>query len=180
MDPVNQYVDCNFCGHRLVMGKPFPCSEAGVFKTPEELTEGCGAFGKPWQTDENTTPIVPKQSSEDAFMMDMSGTVNREAVEGLEFAPFSRKGTLEPMSTPFYDYMTKKPMKITGGSSDYYKLPDGATELQDLIEHKKMSFGLGNIFKAVYRLGEKPTVDEVYDLEKIIWFAQRRLAESKK
>jgi len=63
-----------------------------------------------------------------------------------------------------------------GGSTDYYKIPAGATDLQDLIEAKSMSFGRGNIFKAAYRLGEDGN-DEVYDLKKIIWFAQRRLNE---
>lgn len=67
-----------------------------------------------------------------------------------------------------------------GGSTGYYKLPEGATDLQDLIEHKRMSFTRGNIFKATYRLGEKDAATEEYDLNKIIWFAQRRLAELKK
>lgn len=66
---------------------------------------------------------------------------------------------------------------LTGSSSPYYGLPLNATDLQDLIEHKKMAFGRANIFKAAYRLGEKSGVSEVYDLEKIVWFAQRRLAE---
>ena len=65
--------------------------------------------------------------------------------------------------------------KLTGWSSGYYELPKGATELQDLIEHKEMNFAIGNIFKACYRLGEKPGADATYDLEKIIWFAQREL-----
>jgi hypothetical protein len=64
---------------------------------------------------------------------------------------------------------------LTGGSSDYYKIPVGAKDLLDLIEHKNMSFGLGNIFKACYRLGEKMGTSRKYDLEKIIFFAQREL-----
>lgn len=65
---------------------------------------------------------------------------------------------------------------LTGGSSDYYKFPAGATEIMDLIEHKQMSFALGNIFKACYRLGDKAGTTRKYDLEKIIFFAQRELA----
>lgn len=61
-----------------------------------------------------------------------------------------------------------------GGSTDYYELPGGATQLQDLIEHKEMSFSIGNIFKAAYRLNDKHS-DRVYDLNKIIWFAEREL-----
>lgn len=66
-----------------------------------------------------------------------------------------------------------------GGSSSYYELPEGAKELQDLIEHRDMNFAQGNIFKAVYRLGKKGN-DLEYDLNKIIWFAQRELDRIKK
>ncbi len=67
-----------------------------------------------------------------------------------------------------------------GGSAPYYNLPDGAVDLQDLIEHKHMNFSVGNIFKASYRLGEKEGTKREYDLEKIVWFAQRELALIKK
>lgn len=62
-----------------------------------------------------------------------------------------------------------------GGSTNYYQLPAGATELGDLIEYKKMNFNRGNIFKATYRLGEKDAATEIYDLNKIIYFAQREI-----
>ena len=58
-----------------------------------------------------------------------------------------------------------------GGSTDYYKLPTWATELQHLIEHKNMNFALGNVFKACYRLGEAPHSEAIRDLNKMIWFA---------
>lgn len=60
-----------------------------------------------------------------------------------------------------------------GGSTSYYELPTCATELNDLIEHKNMSFALGNIFKACYRFGEKDAASRLYDLNKIIFFAER-------
>lgn len=62
-----------------------------------------------------------------------------------------------------------------GWSTSYYELPPESVELQDLIEHKNMNFAVGNIFKAAYRLGGKRGVDEIYDLRKIIWFAEREL-----
>jgi hypothetical protein len=68
----------------------------------------------------------------------------------------------------------------SGGSNAYYKLPEGAKELGDLIEFKNMNFNVGNIFKAAYRLGEKAGNTKVYDLEKIIWFAKRELARERK
>lgn len=74
----------------------------------------------------------------------------------------------------------KNESENNGGSTDYYKLPAGATELNDLIEAKNMPFWRGNIFKAAYRLGEKDVATEEYDLNKIIYFANRRLAMIRK
>ena len=63
--------------------------------------------------------------------------------------------------------------KSDGGSSSYYTIPDGATELNDLIESKGMSFARGNMFKALYRLGNKEGVEVEYDLNKIEYFLER-------
>lgn len=65
----------------------------------------------------------------------------------------------------------------TGGSTSYYLVPPDTKDLQDLIEHKRMDFATGNIFKACYRLGEKDNTSRRYDIEKIKWFADRLLAE---
>ena len=62
-----------------------------------------------------------------------------------------------------------------GSSTSYYKIPENATDLIDLIEYKNMNFAIGNIFKACYRLGQKDGNDDAYDLRKIIFFAQREL-----
>ena len=68
--------------------------------------------------------------------------------------------------------MTEKP----GGSTpQQYGLPAGATELQDLIEYREMNFALGNIFKACYRQGTCSHSDELRDMRKILWFAQREI-----
>ena len=67
------------------------------------------------------------------------------------------------------------PKSSNGGSTDYYRLPEGATELGDLIEAQDMNFNVGNIFKAAYRLGKKQGNDITYDLNKIMWFVQREL-----
>jgi hypothetical protein len=71
-------------------------------------------------------------------------------------------------------------MALSGSNGDYYRLPEAARELQDLIEHRNMNFAVGNIFKACYRLGSKEGTDDVYDLEKMIFFASRELARIKK
>ncbi|MDH0368983.1 hypothetical protein [Brucella anthropi] len=86
-----------------------------------------------------------------------------------EIADWARVGAAIE-GQPVYD-----PRAVTsdGGSTSYYKLPPQATELNDLIEHKGMSFALGNIFKACYRFGEKDAASRMYDLNKIIYFAER-------
>ncbi len=66
-------------------------------------------------------------------------------------------------------------VKSDGGSTSYYDIPEGTKDLGDLVEYKDMNFNIGNIFKAAYRLGEKDGTDKKYDLNKIIYFAQREL-----
>ena len=71
--------------------------------------------------------------------------------------------------------MSKEANKIIsdGKATEYYDFPEVATTLNDIIEFKEMSFARGNIFKAAYRLGEKSGIDDIYDLNKIIYYAER-------
>ena len=71
--------------------------------------------------------------------------------------------------------LSKQVNKITsdGKATEYYDFPIGASTLNDIIEFKDMSFARGNIFKAAYRLGEKEGIDDIYDLNKIIYYAKR-------
>jgi len=67
----------------------------------------------------------------------------------------------------------------TGGSTpSQYGLPEGSSDLQDLIEHRSMGFALGNIFKACYRYGCKN--DNLYELNKMKWFIDRLIAEEER
>lgn len=84
--------------------------------------------------------------------------------------------------------------KLTGGYSDYYKVvvaypTSGAdaytAECNDIIEALDMTFAEGNIMKALWRRAAersgngKPGTTSLYDAEKIVFFAQRLLAQSK-
>jgi len=73
-----------------------------------------------------------------------------------------------------------KKVHSSGGSTVYYELPEGAEEIQDLIEYKKMDFAQGNVFKASYRVGSKSGIDELYDWKKIKWFAERKIMQLEK
>ncbi|MBA8822439.1 hypothetical protein FHW00_004806 [Ochrobactrum sp. P6BSIII] len=57
-------------------------------------------------------------------------------------------------NAPIYPDLYVDARDLRGGSKSYYQLLDGAKELNDLIEHKGISFALG-ILKACYRFGEK-------------------------
>jgi hypothetical protein len=65
-------------------------------------------------------------------------------------------------------------METPGGSNPkQYGLPEGSKDLQDLIEYRNMNFALGNIFKACYRFGTCDHSDELREINKILWFAER-------
>lgn len=66
----------------------------------------------------------------------------------------------------------RKKIASDGGSTDYYKIPEHATELRHIISAKGMSKARGDIFKACYRLGEKEGVDVGYDLNKMKFFIE--------
>ena len=70
-------------------------------------------------------------------------------------------------------------IKSDGKDSSYYNFPKDCTTLNDLIEYKDMSFAHGNIFKAAYRLGHKEGISLEYDLNKIIYYAERMLKKVK-
>lgn len=59
-----------------------------------------------------------------------------------------------------------------GSSADYYELPEGAEELQDLISHCDMNAQLGEIFRACYRYGKDHHSTKLRDINKILFYAQ--------
>ena len=69
--------------------------------------------------------------------------------------------------------MTKE--KSDGSHADYYKLPEGATQLQDLISYRNQNAQIGEIFRACYRYGLCGHSDEVRDIKKILFYAQAEL-----
>ena len=68
-----------------------------------------------------------------------------------------------------------------GGSTDYYKLPSNAKDLQDLIEDKEMHWNIANIFKSAFcfNIGRHNATDYTRELNKIIYFANRELERIK-
>ena len=62
-----------------------------------------------------------------------------------------------------------------GSTASYYELPEGATELQELISAKNMNAQIGEIFRACYRYGEVSHSPEIRDIKKILFYAKAEL-----
>ena len=67
-----------------------------------------------------------------------------------------------------------------GSSADYYELPAGASQLQDLISHRNMNAQLGEIFRACYRYGMASHSDQLRDAKKIKFYIEAEIARLQK
>ena len=65
-----------------------------------------------------------------------------------------------------------------GGSTDYYKINPEWKDLADIIEERELSYNQANILKAAFtfNLGRHSGTDELRDINKIIYFAERQKA----
>lgn len=66
-------------------------------------------------------------------------------------------------------------MTSDGSTADYYKLPEGAAELQHLISHRDMNAQIGEIFRSCYRYGMVAHSPKIRDIKKIIFYANAEL-----
>lgn len=67
-----------------------------------------------------------------------------------------------------------------GSSADYYKLPNGASQLQELISFKNMNAQIGEIFRACYRMGQASHSDRLRDAKKILFYAKAEVERLEK
>lgn len=67
-----------------------------------------------------------------------------------------------------------------GSSASYYELPDGASELQDLISDRNMNAQIGEIFRECYRYGRASHSDELRGIKKILFYANAELERIQK
>lgn len=67
-------------------------------------------------------------------------------------------------------------MKSDGSTAQYYELPEGAAELQDLISYRNMNAQIGEIFRSAYRYGQADHSDMLRDAKKIKFYAEAEIA----
>lgn len=70
--------------------------------------------------------------------------------------------------------------KSDGSTASYYELPDGASELQDLISDRNMNAQIGEIFRECYRYGRAAHSDEMRGIKKILFYANAELKRLEK
>ena len=68
--------------------------------------------------------------------------------------------------------LIEKTESSDGSSANYYVLPKGATQLQDLIAFKNMNGQIAEIFRACYRMGQESHSPNLRDAKKIQFYAQ--------
>lgn len=67
-----------------------------------------------------------------------------------------------------------------GSTASYYELPEGATELQDLISFKNMNAQVGEAFRSLYRYGQSSHSDKMRDCKKVIYYMNAELERLKR
>lgn len=71
-------------------------------------------------------------------------------------------------------------MKSDGSTAKYYELPEGCTQLQDLISHRNMNAQIGEVFRACYRYGMVEHSEMLRDAKKIKFYAEAEIARLEK
>lgn len=71
-------------------------------------------------------------------------------------------------------------LKSDGSTASYYQLPEGCTELQDLISHRDMNAQVGEIFRSCYRYGQASHSDKLRDAKKIKFYIEAEIKRLEK
>lgn len=70
------------------------------------------------------------------------------------------------------------PVRGDGGFTNYYAVPEGATQLSDLIYHKNMNHSLGEAFCAIYRMNDNG--EKIRNIKKVIRYMELELLEAER
>lgn len=72
--------------------------------------------------------------------------------------------------------MKTKPIDNVNNPAHY---TDGKIEVIDFIEDKKLDFHSGNAVKYIARAGKKDPSKEIEDLQKAVWYLNRKITNLK-
>ena len=76
--------------------------------------------------------------------------------------------------------MPNKKVVSDGSTASYYELPEGASELQELISCKDMNAQMGEIFRATYRYGQVAHSEKIRDAKKIKYYIEAEIKRLEK
>lgn len=85
-----------------------------------------------------------------------------------------------PEEDDAFRHVEQMSSKSDGSSADYYKLPEGCTQLQDLISHRNLNAQDGEIFRAIYRKGLASHSDALRDAKKVLFYAKAEVERLEK
>jgi hypothetical protein len=97
--------------------------------------------------------------------------------------------SIEQAADEYFARFPARPRKVVrqpdpsvsdGSTAEYYELPPGATELQDLISHRDMNAQIGEVFRACYRYGRSAHSDKLRDARKILFYARAEVERLEK
>ena len=89
--------------------------------------------------------------------------------------PIEGQGTMKMSTKDRYDLHHSD-----GSTASYYKLPEGATELQHLISYKNFNAQIGEIFRACYRYGQCSHSDKLREAKKMKFYAEAEIERLEK
>jgi hypothetical protein len=114
------------------------------------------------------------------WTLDALGGTLGGSTEEFRHADDMTLATVEKLNKQLREYLTGRLTtgqtgKSDGSTADYYQLPKGATQLQDLISHRNMNAQLGEIFRAAYRFGMASHSDQLRDAKKIKFYIEAEI-----
>lgn len=155
------------------------CSYVSVFPPPQRCND----------CDDDLSGYAPSA----VFDEERIDTISQNGNDGLHYGEprlnaFGLPYAQAAMNALYRDMLDNKDVangpelkiKSDGSTARYYELPDGATELQDLISFKNMNSQIGEIFRACYRYGEVEHSDKLRDAKKIKFYAEAEIARLEK
>lgn len=130
-------------------------------------------FHNPWEFEVGELYVISKDSEDDIGPISNDGSVPSENYDN-DF-----KFTLLPDDDQPVNEQPHPPQASNvsdGSTASYYELPNGSSELQDLISHRNMNAQDGEIFRAIYRKGLASHSDELRDAKKVLFYAKAEVA----
>lgn len=161
------------------------CSYVSLFPVPQRCTDcddDLSGYAPSAVFDEERIDIIAQNGGDGLHYAEDRAQFDEVWLDGLRRA-VAQNGKYREMldnADVAVGPMLNLKVRSDGSTARYYELPDGATELQDLISYKNMNAQIGEIFRASYRYGEVAHSEKLRDAKKIKFYAEAEIARLEK